>query len=282
MDLDHRRAFGLPLGDWLGSFLSPKYLPMGLALYLGMFTVLKFVLLLFDATDTADRWVFELTPAFLGNLPDLQLVFLGAILAGAEAYLQYGTDARHRYLGMGLAGVMAAGLVLGLYAAGSDPTGSNPMRLVTLALVLGIVVLDHFSILAGAEAVAEPIPAVEAVPSDVAAEGVAAPHAFGLDADLDEILAELGATGAEGPQPEAIENEIAELDALAREAEVEAEKEEQEEEEIEQDAEFSIKDLEAFETWLETKADENGKGKDSEEGERRVGKVRKALRARKE
>lgn len=258
MNDETRQFFGLPLGDWLVSFTSPKYLPMGLAFYLAMFAVMKFVLLLFNATDTLDRSVFELTPAFLLNLPDLQLLFLGSILAGGEAYLQYRTDSRSRYVGMGLAGVMAAGLLLGLYDSGADPTGSNPMRLIILALVLGIVVLDHLSILASSEAAVGKPSRGPAKPVDI-------------DADIDRTIAELMA--ADSPE---VKEEFAELDLLAKEAVEEV----KEEEEADETAEFALKDLDAFETWLE-RADRREDGEQESKERKGEGKIKRALRGKK-
>ena len=233
MTNEARHVFGLPLGEWLASFISPTYLPMGVSLYLAMFAVAKFVLLLFNATGTSDRWVFELTPAFLGNLPDIQLAFLGAIAAGLGAFLQYGTDQRHRYLGMVLAGVIAASLVLGLFVAGADVAGANPMRFVTLVMVLGIVVLDQRSIFAEIEEKAA------------------------FERSLEE-LEEAAKEAVSEPEPSmSIEEEIAELEAFAGNLELEGKKEEAE---VEEDALFAIEDLDTFERWLESAAEEKPEG----------------------
>ena len=246
------RLFGLPLGDWFSEFVSPKYLPMGLAIFVAMFAALQFVLLLFNAASTTDRWVFELTPAFLGNLPDLQLAFLSALAAGGEAYLQYGTDPQRRTLGMVLAGLMAAGLVLGLYEAGSDPTGSNVMRMVSLGMVLGIVVMDHRSILGTPARARE----VAAVPEPEAAAAPAVAPEISDTAVVDELLDILAEETGILTEPKSTEEEIAGLEALTEEAEAVVHEEEQKEEvEAEEEAEFALQDLETFETWLDEVAD---------------------------
>lgn len=273
MEVRPRRVFGLPLGEWFSAFVSPTYLPMTLALYTAMYVVLQFVLLPFNAADTADRWAFELTPAFLLGIPDLQLVFLGALVAGAEACLQSSVAARQRYAGTGLVGFMAANFVLGLYAAGPDPLGADAARVVMLGVVLAIVVLDHLGIVSGGGAAAA---GAGAAAEPVFPSAPPAPRPVDVTADVDVVIAELEARGTPA---EPLEPEIAELEALAQEAAVEAEpedrKEKEEEEELEQNAEFAIKELDAFETWLENKEkieEEARKAAEARKGEK--GKAR--------
>jgi hypothetical protein len=134
---------------------------MGLSLYVAMYAGLKFVLVLFGATDVSDRWVFELTPAFLLNRLDMQLVFLSALLAGANAYLHISVAARDRLEGMLLSAFMAVSLVVALAAAGPDTAGANLSRLAVLLVLLAIVPADH-AVLLARRRLAEPPDAREA------------------------------------------------------------------------------------------------------------------------
>lgn len=239
MNHEARTVFGLPLGDWLASFFSPRYLPIALSLYVAMYAGLKLVLVVFNAAGAADRWIFELTPAFLLDLPDVQLVFLSTIVAAANAVAHVSVRPRDRVVGLGLSALMAVSLVLSLYASTSDPFGANPARLVMLLVVLAIVPMDQRFL------VTRPVAA------GAAAEVPVPP----VDQDLESLLEEIGEEPAKAEAADETVRGLEKLEALAEEEMAEPPWEESEEE-IEEEAEFAIKELDAFEKWIDKKAEE--------------------------
>lgn len=142
----------VPIRGWIAAFLAPRYLAQCIVLAVAFYAAVKFVLLVFQATDTAERWVFELTPFFLAGLLDLPLALLSAALLGADAYLHYHIEKNHRRLAMGLTGLAVVSLVLALGRSGSELDAVSGPRLGILFLLLATVPLDHIDILRRREA----------------------------------------------------------------------------------------------------------------------------------
>jgi hypothetical protein len=111
-----------------------------------VYTLGKTVLAIFNAADVTDRWAFELTPAFLAGLANLQLAFLSALVAGANAWLHRSFTRRTLLLGMAMSGVMAVSLILGMQTTRAEFAAVNVERLVALFALLASVGLDHFGL----------------------------------------------------------------------------------------------------------------------------------------
>jgi hypothetical protein len=263
---------------------------MGLSLYVAMYAGLKFVLVLFGATDVSDRWVFELTPAFLLNRLDVQLVFLSALLAVANAYLHTSAAARDRLEGMLLSAFMAVSLVVALAAAGPDTAGANLSRLAVLLVLLAIVPADHAVLLARrrltepqdiweaeGESMEDETPEGFALIDDVfrgpsrAAQKRPAPAV--ADWDLDDVVRSVLAP--ERALTDAADTELfralEDLDALAAEAKEGLDKAPETtraldavgetDADLAEEALFAVEDLEAFERWVESEV-QRGEGAD--------------------
>lgn len=248
---------------------------MGLAIFVALFAAMKFVLLVFNATDAADRWVFELSPAFLLNVPDLQLAFIATILAGILAYLEYTGSRPHRQIAMGLGGICALSLVAGLASApGDDPATLG--RFVALGLLLGIVVLNNLDLLWRPELgvpLAGEAATEEAAVASPSQEGLGEPGA-GIDRLLTEILDDTEAlvTNEEAEPEETAVFAMEDLETFERWIDLAAEEETakagaesavpvdestraaDEATELEEQADFAMKDLETFTQWLDLEA----------------------------
>jgi tetratricopeptide (TPR) repeat protein len=137
----------LPSASWARDFFRPRYVSLGISLFLAMYVGLKFMLVVFNAADAFERWTFELTPGAVLNLPDIQLALLAAFATIANAFLHYSTEQRHRRWAILLAASMVAGLLLALRGASTDLDPVNTGRLASLVLLLGMVSLDNVDLL---------------------------------------------------------------------------------------------------------------------------------------
>jgi len=147
LDSRFRRNAELPVGSWLRDFFRPRYLALGISVFLAMYVGLKFVLVLFNAADLGERWSFELTPFAVLNLPDVQLAFLSGIAVVSNAYLHYSAHRAHRKWAILLTGSMVAGLLLALRGASADLDPVNLGRVAALVSLLAVVPLDHVDLL---------------------------------------------------------------------------------------------------------------------------------------
>lgn len=147
MESRFRWVQDVDLREWGLAFLRPRYIALAATLYLAMYVAMKFILVLFNATDPAERWPFDLTPFAALRLPDVQLAFLSAAAVVVNAYLHYSTERRHRVWGMALTGSMVLGLLLALRTAAADLDPVNVGRLAVLILLLAIVPLDNRELL---------------------------------------------------------------------------------------------------------------------------------------
>ena len=136
----------------LAEIFRPRYIALGLSLFLAMYVATKFVLVIFNATDPGERWPFDLTPFGALNLPDIQLALLSAAATGANAALHYSVDRSHRRWSLGLSASIVASLILALRASPGTLDMVNLSRFVVLGALLAMVLLDHLELLrTGAE-----------------------------------------------------------------------------------------------------------------------------------
>jgi hypothetical protein len=142
-----RRNVEVPLASWIRDFVRPRYASLGISVFLAMYVGMKFVLVVFNAADTSERWSFELTPFAAFNLPDLQLAFLSSGAAVSNALLHSSVQRKHRIGGMFVTAAMVAGLLLGLREATTDLNPVNLGRLAILVLLLATVPLDNLILL---------------------------------------------------------------------------------------------------------------------------------------
>jgi len=141
----------------LAEIFRPRYIALGLSLFLAMYVATKFVLVIFNATDPGERWPFDLTPFGALNLPDIQLALLSAAATGTNAALHYSGDRRHRWWSLAL---------------------SNLSRFVVLGALLAMVLLDHLELLrTGAEPTEGFLESELRSLRERAREGVVAPRA---------------------------------------------------------------------------------------------------------
>lgn len=147
MALDGSYFQDVALREWALAYLSPRYLSLGIHAFVAFYVGFKFLFLVFNATDILERWVFELTPAFLRGLPELQLALLSAVAAGTNVFLHYAHPRRARFLGILLTGLMVASLVLALRTSPYYFDAVNLARLTVLGALLATVPLDHLGLM---------------------------------------------------------------------------------------------------------------------------------------
>jgi len=128
-------------------FLQPRYLALGLSLFLAMYVATKFVLVIFNATDPAERWPLDLTPFGVLNLPDVPLAFLSALAAGVNAILHNSAVRKHRFWSLGVTASMVSGLLLALRWSPANLDMINIARLSVLCVLLGMAALDNLELL---------------------------------------------------------------------------------------------------------------------------------------
>jgi len=192
----------------LAEVFRPRYIALGLSLFLAMYVATKFVLVIFNATDPGERWPFDLTPFGALNLPDIQLALLSAAATGANAALHYSADRRHRWWSLALAASIVASLIFALRASPGTLDTVNLTRFVVLAALLVMVLLDHLELLrTGAEPRAGFLESELRSLRERAQEGALAPRAVTralqeLQA-LVEQMPEEPATPAQEAQPSA-------------------------------------------------------------------------------
>lgn len=150
MENRFRRTGEVALGSWFRDFLRPRYVSLGVSLFLAMYVGLRFVLVVFNAADVGERWSFELTPFAALNLPDVQLALLAGVAAVSNAFLHYSAERRHRGWAILLTASMVAGLLLALRGASADLDPVNVGRVSVLVLLLGMVSLDHVDLVRSA------------------------------------------------------------------------------------------------------------------------------------
>lgn len=131
------------LRDWALSYLRPRNLALGIHAFVAFYVGFKFLFLVFNATDILERWVFELTPALVLGLPELQLGLLSSSVAGANVFLHYARPRKARVLGMLLTVVMVGSLILALRTSPYYFDTVNVARLGVLGTLLLTVPLDQ-------------------------------------------------------------------------------------------------------------------------------------------
>ncbi len=149
--------------EWAISYLKPRYLSLGIHSFVAFYTTFKFFFLIFNATDSLERWVFELTPFAILGFADLQLVLISASFAIANAFLHFSEQKGQRFAAMALTGVMVGSLILALRTSPYYFDAVNVGRIAVLGSLLLTVPLDHIGLLRGriSRQVAAPIPETE-------------------------------------------------------------------------------------------------------------------------
>ncbi|MFQ5553292.1 MAG: tetratricopeptide repeat protein [Thermoplasmata archaeon] len=120
---------------------------MGIHAFLAFYLAFKTVFVLWNASSLLERWAFELTPMFLLGSPELQLLMMGAGLAGANAFLHYSRPRFDRLMGLAITGIMVVSLILALRTSPYYFDAVNIPRLIVLGALLATIPLDHFDLL---------------------------------------------------------------------------------------------------------------------------------------
>jgi hypothetical protein len=186
-----RRSVEVPLVSWIRDFVRPRYASLGISVFLAMYVGMKFVLVVFSAADTSERWSFELTPFAAFNLPDLQLAFLSSGVAVSNAFLHSSVQRKHRIGALFVTAAMVASLLLGLRGATTDLNPVNLGRMAILVLLLATVPLDNLILLRTPRPLAEhPIEAElrSMADSDQGAEPVAPAAVVAALRDLEALV----------------------------------------------------------------------------------------------
>ncbi len=205
-----RDAYGedVTLGDWVASFLRPRYLSLTIHAFIGFYASFKFLFLVFNATSILERWVFELTPFFLFiSLRDLQLGVLAASVAATNALLHYSKNRIGRIAAIFLTVSMIASIILALRTSPYYFDSVNLGRLMAMGLLLVTVPLDHFDLFRGGfpSRAAAPEPAYEFW-------GPEAPEEFDqVMESVDEALGVLESTNIYGESKEEMAADAADI-----------------------------------------------------------------------
>lgn len=136
---------GVEFRSFARAYLRPQYLSLGILSFLAFYVALKFLFLVFNATDVMERWVFELTPLHLYSFADIQLALLSAMLAGLNALIHFSGFLRQRILRISLTLLMVASLILALRTSPYYFDTVNVGRFAVLAALLLTVPLDHLT-----------------------------------------------------------------------------------------------------------------------------------------
>jgi hypothetical protein len=197
-----------PLASWLRDFCRPRYASLGISQFLAMYVGMKFVLVVFNAADAAERWSFELTPLAALNLPDIQLAFLSSVATVTNTFLHHSTERGYRRWAILLTASMVTGLLLALRGASTDLDPVNIGRLGSLVLLLGMVSLDNVELLrvkgeAGETSEDFVTSELRAIAQQAeAAETVTPPAVVGALRELEALVRDLPETRARPVSPE--------------------------------------------------------------------------------
>ncbi len=214
--------------EWAISFLRPRYLSLMIHTFIAFYAVLKFIFLVFNSTSILERWVFELTPAFLLTLQPLQLALVSGVAAGTNAFLHFSQRKRERILAIFLTVSMIASIILGLRTSPYYFDSVNLGRLIAIGFLLVTVPLDNIDLHSSA------VPWRAAAPASPELWGPEAPEEF--DQVMDSVDHVLDSLDSSKPptiaQEQAVEPAIDILEdllsAISQQPEAEAEEEEEE------------------------------------------------------
>lgn len=131
------------------AYLRPRYLSLSIHAFIAFYASFKLLFLSVNATDVLERWVFELTPLMLVEMPDLYLLVGAIVIAGINTGLHFSERGGNKLPRILLTVVMVAGLILGLRTSPYYFDAVNGGRLVVLAALLITVPLDHIDVIRG-------------------------------------------------------------------------------------------------------------------------------------
>lgn len=149
--------------SWAASFVKPRFLSLTIHTFIAFYVTFKFVLLVFRATSLWERWVFELTPAFLLGLPEIQLALISMVAAGTSAIFHQYRSTLLRFSAIALTMTMITGIILALRTSPYYFDQTNIARLTVLAFLLFTVPMDHLDFFRSRSRVpsAEPYPSYD-------------------------------------------------------------------------------------------------------------------------
>ncbi len=164
---------------------------------------------MFEATSIWERWVFELTPAFLLGLPFIQLAFLSTLVAGTNALLHFSERHTFHVLALFLTITMVVGIILGLRTSEYYFDDINLARMGILGILLLTLPLDHFGLLRGRSPFRDRGPEPE---GEYEMWGPEAPEEFDQVMDsVDEALGMLDSTQVPGSSQEEVADRAANI-----------------------------------------------------------------------
>ena len=135
------------LKEWIFLYIRPRYLSLGVHAFLAFYLGFKFLFVVWNASSLLERWAFELTPLFLLQFQELQLLMVGASLAIVNAFLHYSRPRFDRLIGMAITGTMVFSLILALRTSPYYFDAVNMPRLLVLGALLATIPLDHLDLL---------------------------------------------------------------------------------------------------------------------------------------
>ena len=170
---------------------------LGIHAFLAFYLGIKILFVLWDANSLLEGWAVELSPLFLLQTQELQLLIVGAGLATGNAFLHYSRPRFDRLAGMAITATMVISLILALRTSPYYFDAVNIPRLAVLGALLVTIPLDHFDLLR------RRAPQPESYVSPEAAMWGAEPEAFDQGPwNVDEALNALdSAIGGGGSDP---------------------------------------------------------------------------------
>jgi hypothetical protein len=135
------------LKEWVFLYIRPRSVSLGIHAFLAFYLAFKTILILWNASSLLERWAFELTPLFLFQTPELQLLMVGTGLAATNAFLHYSRPKFDRLIAMAITVIMVVSLILALRSSPYYFDAINMPRLIVLGALLATVPLDHLDLL---------------------------------------------------------------------------------------------------------------------------------------
>ncbi len=129
------------------AYIRPRYLSLSIHAFIAFYASFKLLFLIVNATDVLERWVFELTPLTLMDMPDLYILVSAVLIAGINTSLHFSSRGSNRLPTILLTMVMIASLILGLRTSPYYFDAVNAGRLAVLGALLVTVPLDHIDLI---------------------------------------------------------------------------------------------------------------------------------------
>ncbi|MEE9593058.1 MAG: hypothetical protein V3W28_05710 [Thermoplasmata archaeon] len=135
------------LKEWVFLYIRPHSVSLGIHAFLAFYLAFKTIFMLWNASSLLERWAFELTPLFLFQTPELQLLMVGTGLAATNAFLHYSRPKFDRLITMAITVTMVVSLILALRSSPYYFDAVNMPRLIVLGALLATIPLDHLDLL---------------------------------------------------------------------------------------------------------------------------------------